>query len=219
MTADKFYFFRSFYESLKELPSDEFKTIISAMCEKAFYDKDAELQGNLKALYTLIEPIIMNSIILSQTRSEQGRKGGAPKGNTNATKVKQTKTSKIKQGQAEKKKEKENGLMDIGEDMDNKKITPIKNQRFIPPTLEEVSQYCKEQCLSISPEIFIDYYSSNGWKVGRSTMKDWKATVNMWEHRKQDSLKNNSSKSFNTCMSNSYSSAEFEELEKKLLDN
>ena len=28
---------------------------------------------------------------------------------------------------------------------------------------------------------FIDYYTSNGWKVGRNPMKDWKAAVRTWE--------------------------------------
>jgi hypothetical protein len=27
----------------------------------------------------------------------------------------------------------------------------------------------------------VDYYSSNGWKVGRNPMKDWKAAVRTWE--------------------------------------
>ena len=29
----------------------------------------------------------------------------------------------------------------------------------------------------------IDYYTSNGWKVGRNPMKDWKATVRQWNGR------------------------------------
>ena len=26
----------------------------------------------------------------------------------------------------------------------------------------------------------MDYYESNGWKVGRNPMRDWKATVRRW---------------------------------------
>ena len=53
--------------------------------------------------------------------------------------------------------------------------------RFTPPTLEEVKAYCEERKNSVDPERFIDYYSSNGWMVGKSKMKDWKATVRNWE--------------------------------------
>jgi hypothetical protein len=27
---------------------------------------------------------------------------------------------------------------------------------------------------------FVDYYSSNGWKVGRNSMKSWKSTLRRW---------------------------------------
>lgn len=57
------------------------------------------------------------------------------------------------------------------------------NNRFTKPTLEEVSDYCKERNNKIDPEHFIDYYNSNGWKVGKNSMKDWKATIRNWEKR------------------------------------
>ena len=28
---------------------------------------------------------------------------------------------------------------------------------------------------------FINFYDSNGWKVGKNKMKDWKACVRTWE--------------------------------------
>lgn len=55
--------------------------------------------------------------------------------------------------------------------------------RFTPPTLEEVKNYCNERKNSIDPQRFIDYYTSNGWKVGKNAMKDWKAAVRTWERR------------------------------------
>ncbi len=59
----------------------------------------------------------------------------------------------------------------------------IGNKRFTPPTLEEVSQYCNERQNGIDPQRFIDYYTSNGWKVGRNPMKDWKAAIRTWESK------------------------------------
>lgn len=56
-----------------------------------------------------------------------------------------------------------------------------KDPPFKEPTLEEVSDYCKQRGNSINPAKFIAYYESKGWKVGRSPMKNWKACIRTWE--------------------------------------
>ena len=56
-----------------------------------------------------------------------------------------------------------------------------KRPRFVPPTVEEVRSYCKERNNSVDPERFVDYYTSNGWMVGKNHMKDWKASIRTWE--------------------------------------
>jgi hypothetical protein len=61
-----------------------------------------------------------------------------------------------------------------------------KSTRFIPPTLEEVTAYCFERGNHVDPQRFIDYYTSNGWMVGRNKMKDWKASVRTWEKKDND---------------------------------
>jgi len=57
----------------------------------------------------------------------------------------------------------------------------VRAKRFTPPTLDEVKAYCKERGNHVDPERWHDYYSSNGWKVGKNPMKDWKAAVRTWE--------------------------------------
>lgn len=56
-----------------------------------------------------------------------------------------------------------------------------KTTKFIKPTLDEVKNYCLERKNKIDAEYFIDYYNSNGWKVGKNSMKDWKACIRTWE--------------------------------------
>ena len=58
-----------------------------------------------------------------------------------------------------------------------------KRGRFTPPSLHEVTEYCKERKNLIIPELFIDFYESKDWMVGKSKMKDWKASVRVWEVR------------------------------------
>lgn len=57
-----------------------------------------------------------------------------------------------------------------------------KTTRFIPPTVEEVAEYCRERGNKVDPQRFVDYYTSNGWQVGKNKMKDWKAAIrSTWE--------------------------------------
>lgn len=63
----------------------------------------------------------------------------------------------------------------------NNKDNNIECTHFKKPTLEEVEEYCNERQNNIDPQRFIDYYTANGWKVGRNSMKDWKAAVRTWE--------------------------------------
>ena len=54
-------------------------------------------------------------------------------------------------------------------------------EKFTPPTLEEVTAYCQERQNNVDPQRWLDHYTSNGWKVGKNPMKDWKAAVRTWE--------------------------------------
>lgn len=86
---------------------------------------------------------------------------------------------KIKKPQILKDKDKDNVI----------KETPLKGSkekslaRFAPPTVEEVAQYCRERGNSVNAQTFIDFYSSKGWRVGNTPMKDWKACIRTWEQR------------------------------------
>ncbi len=71
--------------------------------------------------------------------------------------------------------------IDIDKDIKEKNKKEKATSRFIPPTLDEVKAYCSERGNNVDPERFIDYYTANGWKVGKNKMKDWKATVRTWE--------------------------------------
>lgn len=72
------------------------------------------------------------------------------------------------------------------------KVTAIKdsvgkkNTRGAHPTLAEVEAYCLERGNGVNAQRFIDYYESNGWKVGKNPMKDWKACVRNWERNGYD---------------------------------
>lgn len=56
-----------------------------------------------------------------------------------------------------------------------------KVKRFVKPTVEDIFNYCSERENNVDCRKFFDYYESNGWKVGKNPMKDWKASVRTWE--------------------------------------
>ena len=74
----------------------------------------------------------------------------------------------------------------LGEDREGDEDinVPTKpSKRFAPPTVDEVRAYCQDRQNGIDPQRFVDYYTSNGWMVGKNKMKDWKAAVRTWEQK------------------------------------
>ena len=82
------------------------------------------------------------------------------------------------------------------------KKKPVK--RFVPPTLQEVIDYCNQTQAGIDPLGFWNFYESKDWMVGKNKMKKWHAAVGTWkanrivknnERRvtKSDSIKNGKS--------------------------
>ena len=60
-------------------------------------------------------------------------------------------------------------------------VLDARATRFTPPSVEEVAAYCQERGNGVDASRFVDFYSSKGWMVGKSRMKDWKAAVRNWE--------------------------------------
>ena len=57
--------------------------------------------------------------------------------------------------------------------------------KFTKPDLMDIYKYLltrniDQSTARVESEKFTDYYSSNGWKVGKNPMKDWKASVRNW---------------------------------------
>ncbi|MEO2531311.1 hypothetical protein ABG984_05910 [Collinsella aerofaciens] len=62
-------------------------------------------------------------------------------------------------------------------------------KKFVKPSVEEVAEYAegfiKSRNLRLTGETFraerfVSWYDSNGWKVGKNPMKDWKGAVRTW---------------------------------------
>lgn len=71
----------------------------------------------------------------------------------------------------------------VGEDVPDINVGHKPTKRFTPPAVDEVRAYCQGRQNGIDPQRFVDYYTSNGWMVGKNKMKDWKAAVRTWEQK------------------------------------
>lgn len=86
--------------------------------------------------------------------------------------------------QASTRGEKRRGKKDKGE-----------SRVFVPPTPDALAIYAAEYSRQqqakgktwpkreFVADRFVDHYASNGWKVGKNKMKDWKAAVRNWGNR------------------------------------
>jgi len=84
----------------------------------------------------------------------------------------------------------------------NKESIGEKPKRFLPPSLDEVIDfYMDPSGFNLTPSDaeyranrFIDFYASNGWKVGKNKMVDWKASarkcVREWDDKRQKNISN-----------------------------
>ena len=194
MERKQFTWYRSYYDALKELPAEEFRDIVLAVCAYALDGEETELSGVARAIFTLIRPTLEvgRSKAENRSRAEQtslSAEQGSNKPEQTKNKPKQTQNkrkqtdNKPEQTRKEKEKEKEREK-ESENDSYCSPPPPSGPKRFVPPTLAEGQSYVAERQSPVDPQGFIDFYASKGWMVGKTPMKDWKAAcrnAETWE--------------------------------------
>lgn len=194
MERKQFTWYRSYYDALKELPAEEFRDIVLAVCAYALDGEEPELSGVARAIFTLIRPTLEvgRSKAENRSRAEQTsisaeQTGNSPEQTKNKPEQTQNKRkqtdNKPEQTRKEKEKEKEREK-ESENDSYCSPPPPSGPKRFVPPTLAEVQSYVAERQSPVDPQGFIDFYASKGWMVGKTPMEDWKAAcrnAETWE--------------------------------------
>ena len=83
---------------------------------------------------------------------------------------------------------------------------------FTKPTLEEVMEYCTSRHNNVDADRFWNYYESNGWKVGRNSMKDWKACVRTWEKNSSPAKREDINVKYDTSINPTFNEDRFNEI-------
>lgn len=180
MERKQFTWYRSYYDALKEIPAEEFRAIVLAVCAYALDGEEPELSGVARAIFTLIRPTLEVGRSKAENRSRAEQTSLSAEQDSNKRKQTDNKpeqTRKEKEKEKEREKESEN-------DSYCSPPPPSGPKRFVPPTLAEVQSYVAERQSPVDPQGFIDFYASKGWMVGKTPMKDWKAAcrnAETWE--------------------------------------
>ena len=66
----------------------------------------------------------------------------------------------------------------------NKEIKNINNNVFTPPTLEEITAYCRERNNNVDPKQFFDYFQTGNWIDSEGKpVRNWKQKLITWEKK------------------------------------
>lgn len=183
-----FVMYESWGTAIEKMSNEQAGELIKAIYA---YQKDPDAVPEDPALAFVFELIKQQLDADSQrykeacaARSEAGKKGGRPKANASDKKQMVSEESKKSKCFSEKAKKADN---EYDNDLKENTLEGVKEKRFAPPTLQEVKDYClKMGYTHVDAERFIDYYTSNGWMVGKNRMKDWKAAVRNWDRREKN---------------------------------
>ena len=175
-----FVFRKEWYEAIRELDEESRLEMYDAIAERALFGNNVELSKVGRFVMKVISPQIdtdaekwRNTVV---ARSEAGKRH---KGNQH-TRLEQNGTNVPKTEQMFQiwNKTEQNGTKDG--------IQKPKRNRFVKPTIDEIRAYMTEKGYTFDAEAFYAYYESNGWKVGRNPMKNWRMACTTWSKNRKN---------------------------------
>jgi hypothetical protein len=190
---ESFVFHKDWYYAIKKRSPQLRAEIYDAIMEKVFEGTQKELSEVASVVMDLILPQIDRDtakwLDIKAKRRESGKRGGLAK-QANATKCYQMlpNDSKSKQNVANlpvsvcvsDSVSVENDIVLLEEKKDTDVSVKKESKRFVKPTVEEIKAYIFEKGYTFDAEAFFAFYESNGWKVGRNPMKNWKMACTTW---------------------------------------
>lgn len=189
--AAAFTIFEKFGDVCAALNEADRKELCYAICMYGMFGEEVELPYLLKAIFISLKEDIDNS----KESRKRGSSGGRPRKKPEVSEVQEpgvSETSKPPVSEIEKPHVSDEAAKTESQAKPNQtKPNQTKGgKRFAPPARDEVSAYALEYAAQkgldpggFDAERFVDYYTANGWKVGRNAMRDWRAAVRDWVRR------------------------------------
>lgn len=164
-----------------------------AMIAYASTGEIPSFEGNERFIWPTIQAQIDRDIAAYEKRCEKNRangaKGGRPRKQTDSSETQKTERfseepKKANNNDNDKDNDKDNDIL-MEHDGSKGSAEPTekkkKSKSFVPPTVEEVREYCETRNNGVDPEMFVNFYSSKGWMIGKNKMTSWKNAVITWE--------------------------------------
>lgn len=193
--ADSFIFYKSFQEAIKCLAPDDRLQVYEAIADYGLYGEyDEPSSGVVKAILMMAIP----QMDANAKRRDAGKSGGRPKKKPEVSEDEESEKPMVSENEENEKpmvlenenqthynNKNKNKKQEQEQEINNKKESNRENRspQFKKPTIAEIQEYCKQRGNNVDAEQFFSFYESNGWKVGRVPMKDWKMCVITWEKR------------------------------------
>ena len=173
--------FTDFLEVAEGLSDGALARLFRAMLRYALDGTEPQMKSSERALWTVARQNIDRETAAYESKVKHLQRGRSSVSKTTRS---VSEEDKDKEKEKDKDKDKDKDIYIGGEPP----VPPApKAHIYIQPlSLEEVESYCRERKNRVNPQYFYDYYQSNGWRVGKNPMKDWKAAVRSWESNGMD---------------------------------
>lgn len=173
--------FTDFLEVAEGLSDGALARLFRAMLRYALDGTEPQMKSSERALWTVARQNIDRETAAYESKVKHLQRGRSSVSKTTRS---VSEEDKDKEKEKDKDKDKDKDIYIGGEPP----VPPAPKAHIYiqPPSLEEVESYCRERMNRVNPQYFYDYYQSNGWRVGKNPMKDWKAAVRSWESNGMD---------------------------------
>lgn len=167
--------FVDYLDAIEPLGDAERGRLFTSLLTYARTGEAPQLGGNERFLFPMMRAQLDRDIAAMAGVSEARSKAAKASKSSKCEQMQQMQANAANADKSSKDKDKD-------EDKDeDKKGNGAREARFTPPSVEEVAAYCQERGNGVDAARFVDFYSSKGWMVGKTKMKDWQAAVRNWE--------------------------------------
>ena len=167
--------FVDYLDAIEPLGDAERGRLFTSLLTYARTGEAPQLGGNERFLFPMMRAQLDRDIAAMAGVSEARSKAAKASKSSKCEQMQQMQANAAFADKSSKDKDK-----DKDKD-DDKKGNGAREARFTPPNVEEVAAYCQERGNGVDASRFVDFYSSKGWMIGKTKMKDWQAAVRNWE--------------------------------------
>lgn len=221
MTRDSIVLYKNWGKVFQTLPKEQAGELIKTICSYCFEDGESEIGDTaLEAIFVMIQDKLdedYKSYVEKVERIKKNSSSKSTRKETNRDEKEQIET--ISSRNETNRNDIEGDTVTVTDTVSiSKDIDKGNRERsaFRPPDVSEVRSYCQERKNKVDPERFVDFYTSKGWLVGKTKMKDWRAAVRNWE--KEENARSGTTKK-TTQPSNTRNDYDFDAIERALVKN